>query len=144
MSREQFNSLLAEIRATREQTLAELDDLTEAEFGLPTTTRSWRWDTALRVLLQFGNHMREHTTHLQGTREALARPPTQPQRILAQAELAWGNLLAATVGLTDADLDAVPPDGGWPLRRILEHIHNSEREYLEAIRAARTDREGTE
>jgi hypothetical protein len=139
VDREQLDSLLAEIRASRERTLAELGDLTEADFGLSTASRAWRWDTLLRVLLQFGNHLREHATQVQGTRAALGRPPTQPQRILAEAELAWGSLLAATVGLTDAELDAVPPDGGWPLRRVLEHLRNSERDYLAAIRLARAE-----
>jgi hypothetical protein len=59
------------------------------------------------------------------------------QRILA-AEVSRGAFLAATVGLTDDDLDLVPPDGGWMLRRILEHVRNSERDYLEAVRRARS------
>lgn len=63
--------------------------------------------------------------------------PTQPRRVLAQAEIARGNLLAAVVGLTDADLDAAPPDGGWPIRRILGHVRDSEVGYLEAARLAR-------
>ena len=36
------------------------------------------------------------------------------------------------------NLDLVPPDGGWMLRRILEHVRNSERDYLEAVRRARS------
>ncbi len=140
MSREECERLLAAIDAARARTLTELADVGEAEFGLPTTMRPWRWDTLLRLLLQFGNHMREHATHIEGTRAALGRPPTQPQRILAEAEIARGALLAATVGLTDEDLDAAPPDGGWTVRRILEHIRNSEQDYLEAIRLARAAR----
>ncbi len=46
-------------------------------------------------------------------------------------------MLAAVVGLTDADLDAAPPDGGWPIRRILEHVRDLEAGYLETARLAR-------
>ena len=63
-------------------------------------------------------------------------------RILAEAELAWGNLLGATVGLSDDDLDVVSPDSGWPIRHILEHVRESERVYLEAIRTARAQQTG--
>jgi hypothetical protein len=138
MSREELDSLLYEIRHIREQVLVEQNDLTEADFELSTISQgNWRWDTLRRVLLQFGNHMREHATHIQGVRAAIGRPPTQPQRILAEAEIAWGNLLASTVGLTDDDLDAPPPDESWSIRRILEHTRDSEAAYLEAIRKAR-------
>lgn len=139
MNRKELDSLLIEIRLIREQALVEQNDLAEADFGLSTASQeNWRWDTLRRVLLQFGNHMREHATHIQGTRAVIGRPPTQPQRILAEAEVAWGNLLAATVGLTDDDLDTPSPEGGWAIRRILEHIRDSESAYLEAIRKARS------
>ena len=116
----------------------ELNDVTEAEFDLPgTLLRPWIWDSLHLLLLPFGNHMREHATHIPGARALIGRLPTQPQRILAEAEVSRGIFLVATVGLTDDDLDMVPPDGGWTLRRILEHVRNSERDYLEAIRRAR-------
>jgi hypothetical protein len=137
MNREQIESLLAEIRAAREEGLASLVDLREEEFSLPTTSRPWRWDTLIRVLLQFGNHMREHAVQVEGTRASIDRLPTHPQRVHAQAEAAWGLLLASTVGLTDADLDAPPPGGGWTIRQVLEHIRDSERNYLDAIQIAR-------
>lgn len=134
MSRDQLDQLLAEVRALREQTLAEFVGLTEEQF--PLATPMHRWDDVRRVLLRFGDHMREHTTQIEGTRAAIGRAPTMPQRMLAQSELAWGALLASTVGLTDDDLAVVPPDGGWSLREVLEHVRTGERNYLNAIRAA--------
>lgn len=135
MGRDKLDALLAEIRAAREQTLAELIDLTEAEFSLPT--EMVRWDDVRRVLLRFGDHMREHATQVEGTRAAVDRVPTMPQRMLAEAEVAWGKLLAATVGLSDGDLTVDPPDGGWSVQQVLEHVLASERLYLDTIRRAR-------
>jgi hypothetical protein len=137
MNRKQIDNLLAEIRATREEGLAALKDLDESEFSLSTASRPWRWDTLIRVLLQFGNHMREHAVQVEGTRAKIERLPTHPQRVHAQAEAAWGLLLASLVGLNDEDLDAKPPDGGWTIRQALEHIRKSERDYLDAILLAR-------
>jgi hypothetical protein len=36
-------------------------------------------------------------------------------------------------GLTEAELDWRPPDGGWPLRRVLHHLARSERLYAGAL-----------
>lgn len=135
MTRDALDGLLAQIRAEREQTLAALSDVTEEEFALPTDMQ--RWTDVRRVLLRFGDHMREHANQVEGAREAIGRGPSMPQRMLAEGEFAWGKLLASTVGLTDEDFDLQPPDGGWSVRQVLEHVLASERNYREAIRAAR-------
>ena len=38
-------------------------------------------------------------------------------------------LTQRVAGLTDDDLDWQPPDGGWPLRRVLHHVARSELLY---------------
>jgi len=135
MNRERLNGLLTEIRKLRERTLTELMDITEAEFDYPTDMP--RWTDIRRVLLRFGDHMREHANQIEGVRASIRRLPSMPQRILAESEYAWGKLLASVIGLTDEDLDASPPDGGWSVRQVLEHLIASERAYLDAIHAAR-------
>ncbi len=142
MSRDQVNALLAEIRQCRQETLTLCADLTEADFTQPTEMK--RWDDVRRVLLRFGEHMREHASQIEGIRADLDRSPTPPERMLAEAELAWGKLLAATVNLNDEDLDAVPAGGGWTLRQALAHLAQGERNYQTAIGGAKVliNREG--
>ena len=135
MEREKLDALLAQIRAVREETLAELVDIEESEF--PKATDMQRWTEIRRVLLRFGDHIQEHATQIEGTRAALDRGPTMAQRMLAQAELAWGRLLATTVGLDDEAFAATPPDGGWSVQDVLEHLLEGEQGYLDAIRQAR-------
>ena len=135
MTRAALDDLLAQITSEREQTLAALTDLTDEEFALATDLQ--RWTDVRRVLLRFGDHMREHANQVEGARAAVGRGPTMPQRMLSEGEHAWGKLLAAAVGLSDEDIDRQPPDGGWSVRQVLEHILASERNYREAIRAAR-------
>ena len=91
MDRDKLDGMLAEIRQIREETLLELADMTEEEFPLPTDME--RWTDARRVLLRFGDHMREHATQLRGARVDIDRSPTMPQRMLAEAELAWVRFL---------------------------------------------------
>lgn len=135
MERQELDAMLADLRRIREQVLAELNDVTEDDFGLATDMQ--RWTDVRRVLLRFGDHVREHANQVEGARASIGRPPTMPQRMLAEAELAWGKLLAATVGLTDQDLVAVPPDGGWSVKQVLAHVIESEQRYLDAVRFAR-------
>ena len=42
-------------------------------------------------------------------------------------------LLQRAAGLTLEELDWLPPDGGWPLRRVLHHVARSERLYSAAL-----------
>ena len=138
MSRAQLDALLAQIRAMREQTLAETAGLTEADFTLPTGMP--RWDDLRRVLLRFGDHMREHASQAQAARGATSHAPTPPERMLAEAEIAWGLLLAVTVGLSDEDAAARPPEGGWSVLQVLQHVQQTEETYLNAVRAAKAAR----
>ena len=136
MPRSELDSLLAQIRAMREQTLAETAGLTEADFALPTGMP--RWDDLRRVLLRFADHMREHASQAQAARVAAGHAPTPPERMLAEAELAWGMLLGVTVGLSDEDASTPPPDGGWSVVQVLEHVLKTEETYLNAVRSAKT------
>jgi hypothetical protein len=45
--------------------------------------------------------------------------------------------------LTPAELDWLPPDGGWPLRRVLHHLARSERLYAAALDEALPDADPT-
>ncbi|MEZ4730082.1 MAG: DinB family protein [Caldilineaceae bacterium] len=134
-AREQIDALLAQIRTVRQDTLATLNDATEAEFSTPTDLK--RWDDLRRVLLRFGEHMREHSNQLEDSRQKVGTGPTMPQRMLAEAERAWGQLLAATVGLSDDSAKQQPDDGGWSAMRVLEHILETEQTYLAAAKRAR-------
>jgi hypothetical protein len=133
MSRVHLDQILAEIRAKREQMLAVLNDVTEDEFSIPTGIE--RWTEVRRLLLRFGDHMREHVSQIEGIRTKIGRPPTMAQRILAESERAWGMVLASTVGLTDEDLDVKPPEG-WTLRETIAHLAWAERFYFDAVIAA--------
>lgn len=135
MSRQTIEDTLNQIRTVRLETLRSLSDATEAEFITPTDLQ--RWDDLRRVLLRFGEHMREHSNQLEDSRQKVGSGPTMPQRMLAEAERAWGQLLAATVGLTDETAQLQPDDGGWSAMRVLEHILEVEQSYLAAAKRAR-------
>jgi len=134
MADAQVNGYLTEMAEIQQQVLAELSDMPRDEFLYQTD--HWRWNTVRRVLLRFGDHVREHTTQLVEAREATGADQTMTQRILAQAMQAYGYWLGAMVGLEDEHLDETY-EGEWSPRQVLEHMIVSQRAYLDMIRRAR-------
>lgn len=135
MLTERTADYLAQIDAIQKEILQELTSLKRHE--LKYQTDNWRWNTLRRVMLRFGDHLREHTTQLVAAREDIGAAQTMPQRVLARAQEAYGGLLGATVGLGDEHLDEVPEAGEWTPRQILEHIISTQGAYLDLIRRAR-------
>jgi DinB family protein len=48
-------------------------------------------------------------------------------------------VIQRAAALSRAELDWLPPDGGWPLRRVLHHLARSERLYAAALDEALPD-----
>lgn len=132
--RKEIKDLIAKIRAAREETLASLTGVNEADFSVSTSME--RWTDVRRVLLRFGEHMREHANQIEHTRDLIGATPTMPQRMLQEAERAYGQLLASLLDLSDDQLNQVPLDGGWSIRQVLEHALHGEKNYRAVIEAA--------
>jgi hypothetical protein len=130
----QVQGYIAQLREIQEQILGELEDMERA--ALRYETDSPRWNTVRRVLLRFGDHLREHTTQLAAARDSLGAVQTMPQRMLARSMEAYGALLGAMVGLEDCDLDREPEPGEWTPRQALEHMLATQKGYLETVRRA--------
>lgn len=135
MRKAEIARYLQEINEIQSGILDELEGLNRKE--LRYSTDNARWNTVRRVMLRFGDHVREHTTQLIAAREDIGAAPTMPQRLLACAQEAYGRLLGAMVGLGDEHLDMVPAQGEWTPREILEHLIATQRLYLDLIRQAR-------
>jgi hypothetical protein len=135
MSEPTVRDYLIQMETIQQQVMAELTTLQRAE--LKYATGNARWNTVRRVLLRFGDHLREHTTQLIAARDAAGAMQTMPQRMLARAQEAYGVFLGAMVGLRDEQLDQVPEPGEWTARQVLEHMLTTHKNYLEMIREAR-------
>jgi hypothetical protein len=134
MPDKQVGEYLDQLRELQDQILTELEQMERA--ALKYETDSARWNTVRRVLLRFGDHLREHTTQLAAARESLGATQTMPQRMLARSMEAYGALLGAMVGLDDCDLDREPEPGEWTPRQALEHMIGTQKGYLETVRRA--------
>ncbi len=135
MPADQVTAMLAELRKEREATLTAVSAISREE--LRYATGHERWSSARRVMLRFADHLREHALQIRLLRERTQTMPTEPQMMLALAEQAWGDVLAATIGLSDDDLDRSPAPGQWSVRQVLEHMIKVERDYRDTIAKAR-------
>ena len=135
MSDAEIKVYLDQMQAVQREILEELLGLDRRE--LKYATDNERWNTVRRVLLRFGDHVREHTTQLVAAREDIGAEQTMPQRMLARAQEAYGVWLGAMLGLQDEQLDQVPDPGEWTPRQILEHMISTQHLYLDMIRRAR-------
>ena len=131
---QEVSAILAEIAQVQAEIMEQMAGLSKEALRFKTT--QWRWNTARRVMLRFGDHVREHTTQLIAAREDIGAAQTMPQRMLARAQEAYGFFLGAMVGLSDEDLDIAPAEGEWTIRQVLEHILGGQRGYLERIQEA--------
>jgi hypothetical protein len=142
MANPDVTDYMARMAAIQDRVLKELADLPREEMRYRTD--NWRWNTVRRVMLRFGDHVREHTTQLVAAREAIGADQTMPQRMLAQAMLAYGYFWGAMVGLKDEDLDKVPEPGEWSPRQVLDHLLEGQQGYLDWILQAREERQVVE
>jgi uncharacterized damage-inducible protein DinB len=91
-----------------------------------TLEETWQWQTHERGVRGTFFQVYEELCKL-ATSTATARAEGGPtmttaQRVLAQHQMAYRELLAALIGVDDELLDAPPAEGEWPPRKVLEHI----------------------
>jgi hypothetical protein len=65
--------------------------------------------------------------------DRLALAPADLDAWLWRIDQAMMLLVKRATGLTPAELDWLPPDGGWPLRRVLHHVARSELLYSASL-----------
>jgi hypothetical protein len=81
-------------------------------------------------------HQVEHTVHLTKTLQALNIAQSEAELILKNLQAASGELEGILVGLSDEDLDKIPREGDWSVRKVLEHILEGEESYGRQIEEA--------
>jgi hypothetical protein len=113
--------LLALLAAERVAALAALANLTAADLAAPTSWAGFDCDVRFR-LHRFAAHERQHIVHLAKSLRAVDFRPSESQRLLGQAQITRGHLLALLVGLPDALLTRSPGPGAPTVATILAEI----------------------
>lgn len=129
-----LEEILARLDLERSAVLAELAGLVAADLEAPTSWVGFAVDVRFR-LHRFAAHEREHTVQVAKTLRGAGFVPSEAQRILAQAQVTRGHLLARLVGLPD-ELAARPAAGAGSVAEMLAHIGEAEVDQVASIRQA--------
>lgn len=128
--------MLDDMRQLRDEIIEELSSLTEAELQLQTVEVPWRIQ---HLLYRFSAHEEEHINQIIAARWAIGAKSSPAQFILSQFMATRGRLEGALIGLKDQPANLAPREGEWSILEILQHLLESDRQYLAWIRHNRTE-----
>lgn len=131
----QIAELLGEMREVSGEIVKGLSGLTEEEKRAQTDETPWR---VQHILYRFAAHEEEHINQIVAARWALGTAPTVAQVALAQFLAARGRLEGSLIGLDDETASRPPREGEWSVLEILQHVQESDKQYLAWIQHNRS------
>jgi uncharacterized damage-inducible protein DinB len=120
------------------ETLDALYDLPEGYLEEGCGHACARGGSARDLLVHNIFHEKQHTGQVWNIRDELrllqgwGNASLYP--LLVDYYLSRAQLVSSLFGLTDDQLDAPPPEGGWTVRQTIEHALSSERRSISALR----------
>jgi uncharacterized damage-inducible protein DinB len=127
-----------------------VEDFAQTTAGLPDAALNieWNWqdyDEGVRfAFFRTYEDLRELAAVQLAQRALHGQPATTAQRILAQNQLAWRDLQAVLLGVSEEQATDIPAEGEWPIKQVLLHITKTERTFfaicLDALQKVRQGR----
>lgn len=124
-----------QLRQQRDEVLVELAQLTEQECRLPATWANTQ-RTVNFLLRAFSLHEIDHLQHVTRLLRDRGVAPGEAHLILLKAQALRGEMEALLLGLTDEEFEAAGPGDAWSARQVVEHLANTDRNYLNNVRKA--------
>lgn len=128
-------SILAELHMTRDEVVARLCGITDADLSAPSMYGGHQVDVRYRLHV-LAAHEREHTGQVARTLRALGFQQTEAQMILGQAEVARGSIEGMFIGIPDQLLTQRPPGGLPSVHHILATAVSEESAVADGIVSA--------
>ena len=115
-------------RTTRDASAADLE-------------RPWAWGDYDSEGVRFAHfrvyeELRALAISIAAARAVAGRTPTQAHLILTQYHVAFCDLRAALLGLSDDDASRAPADGEWPIKQVVAHIAGADIGFYVAVQHA--------
>jgi uncharacterized damage-inducible protein DinB len=131
-------SMIQQLQASFNETLDALYDLPEDYLRRPCGHACARGGSARDLLVHNIFHEKQHTGQVWSIRDQLRLlqgwDDANLYPLLVDYYLSRAQLISALFGLTDDQLESIPPDGGWSVRQTIEHTLGSERRSISALR----------
>lgn len=123
------------LRAERDVVLGELGALADRELRYPAT-----WANIPRtmnfLLRSFALHEIDHLQHVQRLLRERGVQLSEAQLILMKAQALRGEMEGLLLTLTDEQFEAAGPGDSWSAQQLVEHLGNTDRQYLANARKA--------
>ena len=94
---------------------------------------TWAWEAYEQVryaFLETELELRQLAAEVMAARLQAGILPSKAHLILAQHQAAYRDFLALLIGVADEDIDTRPAPNEWHIRRIVQHVHRTERFFL--------------
>jgi len=124
-----LEQLLARMRNVREETLRLLEDLEEDELLVPCN----RFGNIRQVIELLIWHERDHYGQIRKNRGHTAVGTKSINLLMSDLMAARGMVEGMMLGLTSEELDMVPAEGEWSIRRVTEHLMEAETRFRQQI-----------
>jgi uncharacterized damage-inducible protein DinB len=135
----EVKALIKRLQTSFNETLEALYDLPQEYLAQPCAHGCARGGTARDLLVHNIFHEKQHTGQVWSVRDQLNLLQGWGHRdlpqLLADYYVARAQLIAALFGLTDAQVDAKPKDGGWTVRETIDHVLHWDRNSIDALQA---------
>ncbi len=128
-------SMLTQLHLTRDEVVAHLSGIADADLNAPTIYGGREVDVRYR-LHALAAHEREHSGQVARTLRALGFQQTEAQMILGQAEVARGSIEGMFIGIPDELLTQQPPGGLPSVHDILATAVSEESAIADTIVSA--------
>ena len=134
---EAVRMLIRQLQDSFDDTLNTLYDLPEDYLQQPCGHTCARGGSARDLLVHDIFHEKQHTGQVWNIRDELRLlqgwSGASLYPLLVDYYLSRAQLISSLFGLSDEQLEAVPPQGGWSVRQTIEHALGSERRSISAL-----------
>jgi uncharacterized damage-inducible protein DinB len=135
---EGVKALIRELQYAFNATLDVLYDLPQEYLQQPCGHQCARGGSGRDLLVHNIFHEKQHTGQVWSIRDQLRLLQgwgnADLYQLLADYYVARAQLVASLFGLTDEQLDASPPAGGWSVRETIDHVLLGDRSSINALR----------
>jgi hypothetical protein len=130
-----LHKMLVELDSARNQSIAELSDLSDEDLTAPAVWSDIELDVNFR-LMRMSHHEREHTVQIEKWRVQTGKIATDAQRLLGLAWKTHGTVRGYLVGVSDELFARSPGNGEWSVQECMAHMTVADGFFKRMIEAA--------
>jgi len=132
----EVGQLIRRLEASMQETFRKIESIPDEYIDQPCRHSCARGGKVWHLLTHNIDHERMHAGQIISARDSLRKLQRDKRsHLLAELYIARAQVIAALVGLDDADLDKPPKEGKWSIREVVEHLIYWDRNSIDDMAA---------